>query len=100
MEGGGRSKRAARPAKKHAIALAKLAEIKRNGGKRGEDPICKEEEAVYDIVEDDEYARIVAKRRDEGAAPLQFTRFPGHLSCLLMCSRRTIVKDYRWNLSI
>ena len=66
MENGTRSRRAARPANKAATALAKLTEIRRNGGKRGEDHQCKEEDAVYDIVDEDEYARIVAKRRNEG----------------------------------
>lgn len=66
MEGGARSKRAARPASKAATAIARLVELKRNGGKRGEDDVCKVEEAVYDIVEEDEYAKIMARRRDEG----------------------------------
>lgn len=67
MEAGGRLKRAARPASKAATALAKLAELRR-GGKNATLYECKEEEAVYDIVEEDEYAQIVAKRRDEGGA--------------------------------
>lgn len=62
----GRSRRAARPASKAAGALAHLKEIRSSGAKHGTIYTLKEEGKVYDVVEEDEYAGIVARRRGEG----------------------------------
>lgn len=55
-----------RGGKKFKNALAELAELRKTGGKRADKYELKEEEAVYDEVDEDEYARIVQKRREEG----------------------------------
>ncbi|KAK9841868.1 hypothetical protein WJX81_008187 [Elliptochloris bilobata] len=65
MEDGGRSRRAARPPSKAAGALAQLAELRRTGVKRVSAYEFKEEEPVFDVVAEDEYADIVAKRRGD-----------------------------------
>ena len=62
------SERSRREAKKHgqtkaAGALARLAELR--GGKKQTFDI-KEEEDVFDTMDDDEYAQHVSKRREEG----------------------------------
>ena len=49
-------------------ALQELAELRRSGGKRADLFEVKEEEAVYDVVDEAEYAKIVAQRREEGGA--------------------------------
>ena len=72
MEAAGRSRRAARPPSKAAAALARLAAIKAGGSKASDLYECKEEEAVYDLVEEEEYADIVSKRRDQGGKLLIF----------------------------
>lgn len=64
----GRSRRIARPASKAAGALARLKELKSSGAKHGTVYDLKEEEKVYDVVEEAEYAGIVARRRDEGGS--------------------------------
>ena len=89
MEGGGRSRRAARPVSKAAAALAKLAELKRGGVKASALYECKEEEAVYDLVEEDEYADIVAKRRDEGGVCCCQCRSHGNLASAHSCFHGT-----------
>lgn len=70
MDEKGRARRQAsvvgRGGQKAKNALAELAELRRNGGKRSHTYEFKEEEAVYDEVNEEEYARIVAKRREEG----------------------------------
>jgi hypothetical protein len=67
---GGRARRQVvvdgRGGKKAKNALAELAELRKSGGKRADKYEVKEEEAVYDEVDEDEYARIVQKRREEG----------------------------------
>ncbi len=75
----GRSRRQAvvqgRGGAKFKGALAELAELRKSGGKRADKYELKEEEAVYDVVDEDEYARIVQKRREEGGKlgrPLPF----------------------------
>ena len=49
-------------------ALAELKELRQSGGKRADNYELKEEEDVYDEVDDEAYARIVQKRREEGGA--------------------------------
>lgn len=73
MEENGRtSRRSARPASKAAGALAQLAELRRTGVKRVNAYEFKEEEAVFDVVAEDEYADIVAKRRGTAGGGLVF----------------------------
>lgn len=71
---GGKSRRQAvvegRGGKKFKNALAELAELRKSGGKRANTYEIKEEDAVYDEVDDEEYARIVQKRREEGGASI------------------------------
>jgi DNA polymerase alpha subunit A len=66
----GRAKRQAsivgRGGAKAKNALAELAELRKNGGKRAANYEIEEEDDVYDEVDEEEYARIVAKRREEG----------------------------------
>jgi DNA polymerase alpha subunit A len=77
---GGKSRRQVvvegRGGKKVKNALAELAELRKSGGKRANTFELKEEEAVYDEVDDDEYARIVQKRREEGGALTIFPTVP------------------------
>jgi DNA polymerase alpha subunit A len=47
-------------------ALDELAELRKTGGKRVDRFEVREEEAVYDVVDDAEYAKLVQKRREEG----------------------------------
>ncbi len=69
---GGRARRQVqvdgRGGKKAKNALAELQELRKSGGKRMDKYELKEEEAVYDEVDEDAYARIVQKRREEGGA--------------------------------
>ena len=67
-----RARRAPKGASKAQGALAKLAAL-RNGGKRGSrlDSSDEEEDAIYDVVEEDEYADLVAKRRDTAGMCLE-----------------------------
>ena len=51
-------------------AIQELAELRKTGGKRVNNFELKEEEAVYDEVDDAEYAKLVAKRREEGGERL------------------------------
>lgn len=60
-----RSRRSAPKAKAHVGALEELQRLKTSGTKRAETFTLKEEKAVYDVVEEDEYAKLVAKRREE-----------------------------------
>ena len=71
MEGEGRSKRQVGPrgGKARASALQELAELRKTGGKRADRFEIKEEEQVYDVVDEEQYARLVQKRREEGGAP-------------------------------
>lgn len=75
MQGEGRSRRRAvteRGGKKFRNALEELRELKKTGKRRVDEYEYHEEEDVYDEVNEDEYARIVQKRREEGGAYLVF----------------------------
>ena len=62
-----RSRRVAgRQKGKAASALAQLAELRRTGAKHINVHEVKQEDQVYDVVEEDEYADLVAKRREAG----------------------------------
>jgi hypothetical protein len=56
----------AAPISQVSSALERLKAIKEGGGKRLDHFEVKEEAAVYDVVDEKEYAQIVAKRRAEG----------------------------------
>ena len=63
--------RTKREVKKHgqskaANALAQLKELRATGKKHADVYELKEEDAVYDEVEEEEFARMVSKRREEG----------------------------------
>ena len=63
--------RTKREVKKHgqskaANALAQLKELRATGKKHADVYQLKEEEAVYDEVEEEEFAKMVSKRREEG----------------------------------
>ena len=49
-------------------ALAELAELRKSGAKRADRFEIKEEAAVYDVVDEEQYAQLVQKRREEGGA--------------------------------
>lgn len=49
-------------------ALAELAALRKSGGKRVTNFELVEEEPVYDVVDEEQYAQIVKKRRDQGGA--------------------------------
>lgn len=55
-----------RGGKKFRNALDELRELKKSGKKRVDEYEFQEEDNVYDEVNEDEYARIVQKRREEG----------------------------------
>lgn len=57
-----------RGGKKFRNALDELRELKKSGKKRVDEYEVQEEDNVYDEVNEDEYARIVQKRREEGGA--------------------------------
>ena len=64
----GRGKREIKPrgGQKFRSALEELAELRKSGAKRVDRFELKEEDAVYDVVDDAQYAKIVQKRREEG----------------------------------
>jgi DNA polymerase alpha subunit A len=66
MEESGRSKRSAAGPRKACGALQQLQELRRTKTKQASVYEIKEEAPVYDVVDDDDYADIVAKRRREG----------------------------------
>lgn len=72
MEGEGRARRTTAGTTRGRTgaksALQELAELRKSGGKRVDRFELKEEEAVYDVVDDAEYAKLVQKRREEGGA--------------------------------
>lgn len=72
MEGEGRARRSTAGTTRGRAgaksALQELAELRKSGGKRVDRYELKEEEAVYDVVDDAEYAKLVQKRREEGGA--------------------------------
>lgn len=49
-------------------ALEELAELRKSGAKRVDRFELKEEDDVYDVVDETEYAKLVQKRREEGGA--------------------------------
>ena len=53
-----------------ANALAQLAELRRTGAKRADAEVFKEEESLYDEMDEDDYAQLVSKRREEGGERL------------------------------
>ena len=57
--------RRAKPVNKAKSALAELAELRRTGQKRIATYEFEEEADVYDNMDDDEYSKFTAKRRDE-----------------------------------
>ncbi|KAL3153857.1 hypothetical protein ABBQ32_013429 [Trebouxia sp. C0010 RCD-2024] len=60
-----RARRAAKPASKAKSSLAQLAELRRTGAKRVHDFELTEEEAVYDEVQEQDYAQLVQDRREQ-----------------------------------
>lgn len=70
-----RSKRqvAPRGGLKARSALAELAELRKSGARRADAYEIKEEEAVYDVVDEAQYSKLVQKRREEGGD--QFDEF-------------------------
>lgn len=60
-----RARRAAKPASKAKSSLAQLAELRRTGAKRVHDFELTEEDAVYDEVQEQDYAKLVQDRREE-----------------------------------
>lgn len=60
-----RAKRNARPGAKAKASFAQFQELKRTGGKRIHNFELKEEEAVYDEVQEQDYAKLVQDRREE-----------------------------------
>lgn len=75
MEGEGRARRATAGTTRGRAgaksALQELAELRKSGAKRVDRYELKEEEAVYELVEEAEYAKLVQKRREEGGACYQ-----------------------------
>ena len=63
--GGGRSRRAAPRNNIKSKALSELAALRRGEVKRADQFDLKEEEDVYDIVDERTYKELVAKRREE-----------------------------------
>jgi DNA polymerase alpha subunit A len=55
-----------RGGKKFKSALEELRELKKSGKRRVDAYEVREEDDVYDEVNEDEYARLVQKRREEG----------------------------------
>ena len=68
-----RAKRNAKPGAKAKASFAQFQELRRTGGKRVHDFELKEEEAVYDEVQEQDYAKLVQDRREE-AGSLLFCR--------------------------
>ena len=69
MADSGRSRRiGADRATKARGALHQLEEQRRSGTKHATAYEVKDEGAIYDVIDDDEYDKLVAKRRDEAGA--------------------------------
>ncbi len=62
----GRSRRAGNEGQSKTEAYAALLKQRRAGGRVGLTEEWKDEEAVYDVLEEEKYAEVVAKRRVEG----------------------------------
>jgi DNA polymerase alpha subunit p180 N terminal len=80
MDEGGRARRSGKAsrASKAKSALQELAELRRSGVKRAAHFEVREEEAVFDEVDEDSYAKLVSKRREEGGACMMDTGLSGH----------------------
>ena len=63
-----RSKRSANTATAAKAKLAQLQELRRTGGKRVHNFELKEEEAVYDEVQEQDYAKLVQDRREDAGS--------------------------------
>ena len=63
--------------------MAKLAELKRSGRKQVDAYEIKEEQAVYDLLADDEYAELVQDRREKGGQQLAVFRLRDGVQCAL-----------------
>ena len=61
--------------------MAKLAELKRSGRKQVDAYEIKEEQAVYDLLADDEYAELVQDRREKGGQQLAVCRLRDGMQC-------------------
>lgn len=79
--------RRAKPVSKAKSALAELAELRRTGQKRIATYEFEEEADVYDTMDDDEYSKFTAKRRDEAGKLV--------LALGLACSRSLQAADHR-----
>lgn len=66
MADNSRSRRAGNDGKNNTQAYAELVKQRRAGGRVGPMEEWKDEEAVYDVLEESQYAEVVAKRREEG----------------------------------
>ena len=70
MDDTGRNRRQSvihgRGGSKFKNALQELKELRQTGGKRADTFDVKEEDAVYDEVDEAQYAQIVQQRREEG----------------------------------
>lgn len=65
-----RARRDAKPGAKAKASFAQFQELKRTGGKRIHNFELKEEEAVYDEVQEQDYAKLVQDRREEAGKHL------------------------------
>lgn len=66
MADAGRSRRAGKEGKSKTEAYAELIKQRRAGGRVGLKEEWEDEEDVYDVLEEGQYADVVAKRREEG----------------------------------
>ena len=66
--GGGGDAGKGKQGSKAASALAELRALKASGKKRIDTYEVKEEESVYDVLDDEEYGKLVTKRRQEAGA--------------------------------
>ena len=80
----GRSRRAAKPTSKAKSSLAQLAELRRTGAKRVHDFELTEEEAVYDEVQEQDYAQLVQDRREQAGQDIVLSMGRSFRSCFSM----------------
>ena len=66
-----RARRASKPVSKAKSSLAKLAELRRTGAKRVHGFELTEEDAVYDEVQEQDYAKLVQDRREEAGQSIE-----------------------------
>ena len=62
----GRSRRTGKESKSKTEVYAELIKQRRAGGRVGLKEEWEDEEDVYDVLEESQYADVVAKRREEG----------------------------------